>query len=63
MQGQVPDEKTPTNRWTERPTGALVGVPCFTTAKQRHTILIFLQSSTFSSYYIAELQKHSKRML
>jgi hypothetical protein len=26
MQGQVPDEKTPTIRWTERQTGALVGV-------------------------------------
>jgi hypothetical protein len=26
MQGQVHDEKTPTIRWTERPTGSLVGV-------------------------------------
>jgi hypothetical protein len=26
MQGQVPEEKTPTIRWTGRPTGALVGV-------------------------------------
>ncbi len=56
MQGQMPDEKTPTIRWTERPTGALVGV----VSPQPNSVTQFWYSCTLPLSPVTILQSCKK---
>jgi len=53
MQGEVPDEKTRTIQWTERPTGALVGVVSLWSFSQPSGTRIQVTKETSSTYFFS----------